>query len=38
MVLALSMFHFVQSLLVDGTGYAVISLKELGSREKRIQD
>ena len=36
-VFALSIFHFVRSLRGNGTGYAVIWLKELGSREKGIQ-
>ena len=31
-VLVLSMLHFVRSLRMDGTGYAVIWLKELRSR------
>ena len=36
-VLVLSMHHFVQSLRMDGTGYAVIWLKELRSREKGMR-
>ena len=36
-VLLLSMLHFVWSLRVDGTGYTVTWLKELGSREKGMQ-
>ena len=36
-VLVLSMFHFVRSLRMDGTGYADACLKELGSREKGMR-
>ena len=36
-VLVLSMLHLVQSLRVDGTGYADIWLKELGSSKKGMQ-
>ena len=36
-VLVLSMLHFVQSLRMDGTGYAVTWLKDLGSREKGMR-
>ena len=37
-VLVLSMLHFVRSLRMDGTGYAVTWLKELGSHEKEMRD
>ena len=36
-VLVLSMLHFVRSLRMDGTGYAVTWLKELGNREKGMR-